>query len=66
MKILKGLKFLNPIYQMFFISTSISCFFTIYLVAHLEIETLYSVMVSSVTLVMLIIYLKHYAAYPLK
>lgn len=66
MKILKGLKFLNPIYQMFFISTLISCFFTIYLVAHLEIETLYSVMVSSVTLVMLIIYLKHYAAYPLK
>ena len=66
MNILKGFKFLNPIYQMFFISTLISCFFTIYLVAHLEIETLYSVMVSSVTLVMLIIYLKHYAAYPLK
>ena len=66
MKILKGIKFLNPIYQMFFISAFISCFFTIYLVAHLEIETLYSVMVSSVTLVMLIIYLKSFAAYPLK
>lgn len=66
MKILRGLKTLNPIYQMFFISTLISCFFTVYLVAHLEIETLYSVMVSSVTLVMIIIYLTKYAAYPSK
>ena len=61
MKILDGFKSLNPIHQMFFISTLISCFFTIYLVAHLEIETLYSVMVSSVTLVMVIIYLSKYA-----
>jgi len=66
MKILGGLKALNPIYQMFFISTLISCFFTVYLVAHLEIETLYSVMVSSVTLVMIIIYLSKFAAYPSK
>ena len=66
MKILKGFKFLNPIYQMFFISTLISCFFTIYLIAHFEIETLFSVMVSSVTLVLAIIYLKYFAAYPLK
>ena len=66
MKIWKGIKFLNPIYQMFFISTLISCFFTIYLVAHLEIETLYSVMVSSVTLIMMIIYLTKFAAYPFK
>ena len=66
MNILKGFKFLNPIYQMFFISTLISCFFTIYLVAHLEIETLYSVMVSSVTLIMMIIYLTKFAAYPFK
>ena len=66
MKILKGFKSLNPIYQMFFTSTTISCFFCIYLVAHLEIETLYSVMVSSVTLVMVIIYLTKYAAYPSK
>ena len=66
MKILKGFQFLNPIYQMFFISTLLSCFFTIYLVAHLEIETLYSVMVSTVTLIFAIIYLKYYAAYPLK
>ena len=66
MKILKGFKFLNPIYQMFFISTFISCFFTIYLVTYLEIETSYSVLVSSVTLVMLIIYLKNFAGYPLK
>ena len=66
MNILKGFNFLNPIYQMFFISTLISCFFTIYLVAHLEIETLYSVMVSSVTLIMMIIYLTKFAAYPFK
>ena len=66
MNILKGFKFLNPIYQMFFISTLISCFFTIYLVSHLEIETLYSVMVSSVTLIMMIIYLTKFAAYPFK
>ena len=66
MKIWKGIKFLNPIYQMFFISTFISCFFTIYLALYLDIETLYSVMVSSVTLIMLIIYLKSFAAYPLK
>ena len=66
MKILKGFKFLNPIYQMFFISTLISCFFTIYLIALFEIETLFSVMVSSVTLVLAIIYLKYFAAYPLK
>ena len=66
MKILKGFKFLNPIYQMFFISTLISCFFTIYLIAHFEIETLFSVMVSLVTLVLAIIYLKYFAAYPLK
>jgi len=66
MKIFRGLKTLNPIYQMFFISTLISCFFTIYLVAHLEIETLYSVMVSSVTLIMIIIYLTKFAAYPSK
>ena len=66
MKILKGFKFLNPIYQMFFISTLISCFFTIYLIAHFEIEILFSVMVSSVTLVLAIIYLKYFAAYPLK
>ena len=66
MNILKGFKFLNTIYQMFFISTLISCFFTIYLVAHLEIETLYSVMVSSVTLIMMIIYLTKFAAYPFK
>ena len=61
MKIIKGFKSLNPIYQMFFTSTLISCFFTIYLVAHLEIETLYSVMVSSVTLILVIIYLSKYA-----
>ena len=66
MKILKGFKSLNPIYQMFFTSTTISCFFCIYLVAHLEIETLYSVMVSSVTLIMVILYLTKYAAYPSK
>ena len=51
---------------MFFISTLISCFFTIYLVAHLEIETLYSLMISSVTFVMMIIYLTKFAAYPSK
>ena len=66
MKILKGFKSLNPIFQMFFVSTLISCFFTVYLVAHLEIETLYSVMVSSVILVMIIIYLTKFAGYPSK
>ena len=66
MEIFKGFNSLNPIYQMFITSTTISCFFTVYLVAHLEIETLYSVMVSSVTLVMVIIYLTKFAAYPSK
>ena len=66
MEIFKGFNSLNPIYQMFITSTTISCFFCIYLVAHLEIETLYSVMVSSVTLVMVIIYLTKFAAYPSK
>ena len=66
MKILGGLKSLNPIYQMFFISTSISCFFTIYLVAHWEIRTLFSVTSSSVTFIMIIIYLTKFADYPSK
>ena len=66
MNIFKGLKSLNPIYQMFFCSTLISCFFTIYFVSYLILETLYSVMVSSVTLIMVIIYLKNFAAFPSK
>ena len=61
MKIFEGFKSLNPIYQMFFTSTLISCFFTIYLVANFELEIIFSVMVSSVTLVMVIIYLSKYA-----
>ena len=61
MKIVEGFKSLNPIYQMFFISTLISCFFTIYLITYLQIETLLSVFTSSVTLILIIIYLTKYA-----
>jgi membrane-associated phospholipid phosphatase len=66
MKILKGLKALNPAYQMFFISTLISCFFTVYLVAYLKIETLFSVMISIITLALIIIYLTKFAGCPSK
>ena len=61
MKNFEGFKSLNPIYQMFFISNFINCLFAIYLVAHLEIETLYAVMVTSVIFIMIIINLSKYA-----
>ena len=66
MGLIKGFKSLNPIYKMFFISSTISTFFTVYLVYNFVPETGYGIMVSTVSLIMTIIYLIKFAAYPSK
>lgn len=66
MGLIKGFKSLNPIYKMFFISSTISCFFTVYLVYNFVPETGYDIMVSTVSTIMIIIYLINFAAYPSK
>ena len=66
MKIIKVFRSLNPIYKMFIITSTIYSLFPIYLAFNFTPEIGYSIMVSSVTLIMIIIYLKKYAAYPSK
>lgn len=66
MTLMKGFCSLNPIFKMFFVSSFISCIFTIYLAYYFVPEILYAVMVSSTSLILLMIYLIKYAAYPSK
>ena len=66
MKIIKGFRSLNPKYKMFIITSTIYSLFPIYLAFNFTPEIGYSIMVSTVTLIMIIIYLQKYAAYPSK
>ena len=64
MKLIQGFKSLNAAQRMFFISTFISCFYTLYLLFNLVPVIFWSIMVSLVVLVLCYIYLSNYAAYP--
>ena len=66
MKLIQGFKSLNAAQKMFFISTFISCFFTIYLLFSFVPVIFWSLMVSLVVLILCYIYLSKYAAYPNK
>ena len=63
MKLIQGIKSLNQAQRMFFISTFISSIYTIYTFCNFVPEVFWSVMVSSVTLVLCFIYLSFFAAY---
>ena len=63
MKLIQGFKSLNQAQRMFFISTFISSIYTIYTFCNFVPEVFWSVMVSSVTLVLCFIYLSFFAAY---
>ena len=62
MKLIKGFCSLNPIYKMFFITSTLSSLLTIYFFLDFVPEIFYDVIVSSVTLIMIIIYLIKYAS----
>ena len=64
MKLIQGFKSLNAAQKMFFISTFISSFFTIYLLFNFVPEIIWSVLFSSIILILCYIYLSYYAAYP--
>ena len=64
MKIIQGFKSLNAAQKMFFISTFISSFYTIYLLFNFVPEIIWSVLFSSIILILCYIYLSYYAAYP--
>lgn len=66
MKLIKGIKCLGPTHKMFFISTFISSFLTIYFLFDFVPEVLYGVLVSSTTIILSIIFLTKFAAYPKK
>ena len=63
MKLIQGIKSLNQAQRMFFISTFISSIYTIYTFCNFVPEVFWSVMVSSVTLVLCFIYLSFFAVY---
>ena len=66
MKLIKGFKSLNDAQKMFFVSTFISCFYTIYLLFRFVPEIFWSIFFSSIILILCNIYLSYYAAYPNK
>ena len=66
MKLIKGFCSLNPIYRMFFISSTLSSRLTFYFLLDFVPIIFYGIIVSSVTLIMIIIYLKNYALNPSK
>ena len=66
MKLIKGFCSLNPIYKMFFFSSTLSCLLTVYFLFDYVPEIFYGAMVSSVTLLMIIIYLIKYSSNPSK
>ena len=66
MKLLKGFCSLNPIFKMFFVSTTISSMLSFYFLYIFVPEAGYGIMVSSVTMILSIIYLIKYASNPSK
>ena len=66
MNAIKGFNCLGPTHKMFFISTFISCIFTIYLLFDFVPESFYGVLVSSTTLIVGYIFLSKFAAFPRK
>jgi hypothetical protein len=66
MDLIKGFNSLNPNYKAFFVSSSISSFFTVYLLCNFVPETGYGILVSTTIIILSIIYLSKYAAYPSK
>ena len=64
--IVRGFFSLNPIYKMFFISSMLSCFLSIYLLFMYVPEIRYGIIVSSVSIILTIIYLRKYASFPSK
>jgi len=66
MNLIKGFNSLNPNYKAFFVSSSISSFFTVYLVCNFVPEAGYGILVSTTTIILSTIYLSKYAAYPSK
>ena len=66
MGLIKGFFSLNPIFKLFFISSTISSLLPIYFAFNFVPEIIYSIIVSTVSLIMIIIYLTNYAAYPSK
>jgi hypothetical protein len=66
MRLIQGFKSLNAAQRMFFISASISSFYTIYLLYNFVYQVYWSVIFSSITLISSYIYLSYYACYPNK
>ena len=66
MNLIGGFCSLNPIYKMFFISSTTSCMLTVYFFFDFVPEIGYGIMVSSVIIIMSIIYLTKFASYPSK
>ena len=66
MKLFKGFNCLGPTHKMFFISAFISSIFTIYLLFDFVPEIIYSIIVSSVTIILCFIFLSRFAPYPRK
>ena len=66
MKIIKGFNSLNPIYKMFFVSSTISSLLPIYFIFNFVPEMIFGIIFSSLTLILIIIYLNVYAANPSK
>ena len=66
MRLVKGFCSLNPIYKMFFISSTLSSLLTFYFLLDFVPVIFFGIMASSVTLIMIIIYLTKYASNPSK
>ena len=66
MRLIQGFKSLNAAQRMFFISASISSFYTIYLLYNFVYQVYWSVIFSSITLILSYIYLSYYACNPNK
>ena len=66
MKLIRGFNTLNSAQKMFLVSTSISSLYTVYLLFDFVPDSLWGVMISSLTLILSYIYLSNYASYPSK
>ena len=66
MILIKGFCSLNPIFKLFFISCTLSSLLTVYFIFNSASQTIYGIMSSSITMILLIIYLIKFASYPSK
>jgi len=64
MKIINGFCSLSPTYKMFFVSISSSCFLTLYFFIDYVPQIFYGLFFSTITMIMILIYLHKYAGNP--